>query len=72
MIKSLKPFIYALITAGALGLYSSPCAAGINEVEESIEGAEQISVDGMDETGAAFSEKAADGETSILKKLEMR
>ena len=67
MIKNLKPLIYALITAGALGFYSSPCAAGINEVEESIDSGEQISVDSVDETGAAFSEKASeDGESSIF------
>ena len=67
MIKNLKFFVYALITASALGLYSSPCAAGINEVEESVASGEQISVDSVDETGAAFSEKAAEnGETSVF------
>jgi len=68
MAKKLKPVICALITAGALGLYSLPCAADINAVKENIKSGEKICVDSIDDKGAAFGEKTGDSadKTSIF------
>jgi hypothetical protein len=68
MTKKLKPVICALITAGALGLYSLPCAADITAVKENIKSGGEICIDGIDEKGTAFEGKTEDGagKTSVF------
>lgn len=68
MTNKLNPIICAALTAGALFIYSLPCAADIKAVNENIKAGEEICVDNIDEKGAAFDngEKATESRASIF------
>lgn len=68
MTNKFNPIICAALTAGALFIYSLPCAADIKTVNENIKAGEVICVDNIDEKGAAFDngEKATESWASIF------